>query len=258
MDDFAAQLAHLPDKVSQGLTSHNNKMARYLFDMAHMDGLEGLGARKALPYGLLKYFKKVMDLYDDSTASLLGQLRRSGFIVQCRPQCTHCCTHMPAGLGTIELLYIYHGMGRSGSGVMDRIFRHCMEAEESWAEVLRRCMSQSISEGGRDCPEDLALSQYYHLGQPCPFLSKSLCQIYPYRPFACRMHFSLTPSHWCDPFHFQNAHAVQFNLEPGDGVYDALERLNNRFQLNLSDVMVCGLLELTVNVMQFERIRWLH
>ena len=47
------------------------------------------------------------------------------------------------------------------------------------------------------------------------------------------------------------------SLEPGKCVFDALEKLENCFQLNLSDVMICGLLEMTVNVMQFENIRWL-
>jgi Fe-S-cluster containining protein len=83
-----------------------------------------------------------------------------------------------------------------------------------------------------------------------------LCQIYPYRPLACRMHFSITPPHWCRPSHFQNAQALGFNLEPGKCVFDALKKLKNRFHLDLSDVMICGLLELTVNVMRFEKIRW--
>lgn len=37
---------------------------------------------------------------------------------------------------------------------------------------------------------------------------------------------------------------------------DALEKLEDRFQLNLSGVMICGLLELMVNVMRFARIHW--
>ena len=94
---------------------------------------------------------------------------------------------------------------------------------------------------------------YCGFEQPCPFLKENLCQIYPYRPLACRMHFSLTPPHWCRPSHFQNPHALRLNLEPGKCVFDALEKLEDRFQLDFSDVMVCGLLELTVNVMQFER-----
>ena len=49
MDDTAINLTHLPDKVSQCLSSHQNKMAQYLFEMAHMDGLEDLSSRRALP-----------------------------------------------------------------------------------------------------------------------------------------------------------------------------------------------------------------
>ncbi len=70
------------------------------------------------------------------------------------------------------------------------------------------------------------------------------------------MHFSLTPPHWCRPSHFQNASALGFNLEPGSRIFEALEELDDRFQLDLSDVMVCGLLELTVNVMKFAKIQW--
>ena len=98
---------------------------------------------------------------------------------------------------------------------------------------------------------------YRDLEQRCPFLDGQLCQIYPYRPLACRMHFSLTPPHWCRSSHFQNAHALGFNLEPGKCVFDALEKLDRPFSVDLSDVMVCGLLELTVNVMKFKKIRGL-
>jgi hypothetical protein len=49
---------------------------------------------------------------------------------------------------------------------------------------------------------------------------------------------------------------VRFNLEPGDCVQDAFEQIDERFGLNISHTMICGLLELTVNIMQFEPIRW--
>jgi Fe-S-cluster containining protein len=254
LDDINHEIANLPDLVSRGLAGYQNRMADYLFEMAHMDGLDELGTMRVLPYLLLKYFQKVMDLYDESVRFLLGRLRRSGVIIQCRPLCSHCCHHMPAGVGTMELIYIYHAMNRSRG--MDRMFRHTLEAEESWAEIRKPCALDPKSGDGTDFTEAEAFDRYQRLRQPCPFLEGSMCQIYLYRPLACRMHFSLSPPYWCHPSHFQNSNAVRFNLEPGESVFDALEQLNNRFHLHLSDVMVPGLLQMIVNVMQFREIRW--
>ena len=39
---------------------------------------------------------------------------------------------------------------------------------------------------------------------------------------------------------------------------DALEHLENRLQLKVSDTMVGGILELSINVMKFEEISWIN
>jgi Fe-S-cluster containining protein len=234
--------------------AYQHLMARYLFESTCLDGLEKLPIQGSLPASFLGYFKKVMELFDESTRACLSQFRDAGLTAQCQSECPHCCYQMPTGVSVAELIFLYHGMQQSGAA--SRFFRRCLEAEELWVEVLHQHTNENTMPG--DCRNLAALMpKFYHDLEPrCPFLDTRLCQIYPYRPFACRMHFSLTPPHWCRPSHFQNTHALGFNLEPGKRVLDALEKLDNRFQLDLSDVMVCGLLELTVNVMKFRKIQW--
>jgi Fe-S-cluster containining protein len=233
---------------------YQQHMARRLFESSCLDGLEKLAIDGSLPASFLGYFQKVMHLFDESARLSLWQLRDAGLTVQCQPECPHCCYQMPTGVSTAELIYLYHGMQQSGTA--SRFFRRCLEAEELWVEVFHRQTNEDAKLGDGQSLAELTSKSYRNLEHRCPFLQAQLCQIYPYRPLACRMHFSLTPPHWCRPIHFQNAHALGFNLEPGDCVFDALERLDSCFQLELSDVMVCGLLEMTVNVMQFKKIYW--
>jgi len=236
------------------IASYQRKIATYLHEMSCLDGLGQLGSRRSLPAQVLKYFQKVVGLYDASTQYFLGRLHRRGSTVQCRPDCAFCCCNMPSGLSTMELIYIYHGS--ISTGIAPRLFRRCLEAQEQWTELLRRTCRVALSENGRPLTREALLKSYQGLCIPCPFLQGTSCRIYPYRPLACRMHFSLSPPSWCDPSHFQTDYAVQFNVEPGECVQDALEVLDDCFHLNISDIMVCGLLELTVNVMEFEPIQW--
>jgi len=234
--------------------TYQRHMARRLFESTCLDGLERLAVDGSLPASFLGYFNKVMSLFDESTRLSLGQLRDAGMTVQCRPQCPHCCYQMPTGVSTAELIYLYHGMQQSGAA--SRFFRRCLEAEELWVEIFRQQTDENTKTD--DCRNlvELISKSYRDLEHRCPFLDARTCQVYPYRPLACRMHFSLTPPHWCRPTHFQNTHALGFNVEPADCVFEALEKLDSCFQMELSDVMVCGLLEMTVNVMKFNKICW--
>ncbi|MGV8073361.1 MAG: YkgJ family cysteine cluster protein [Syntrophobacteraceae bacterium] len=255
LGEVVAQVANLPAEISKITTNYQNKFAGYLHKMTHLDGLEELGSKHALPTLFLRFSEKAMALYDESVKFMLGQLRRRGFIVRCLPECFHCCLQMPSGVSTFELLYLYVGMHRSG--VLPRLFRRCLEVEERWSELfLSRAGFVQLGEDWTVSREKL-LKSFLYIEQTCPFLENRRCTLYQYRPIACRIHFSLSPGHWCNPSHFQNAYAKYFNLQHGECIDNALEDLDQRFQLNLSDVMVSGLLELTVNVMQFEEIRWL-
>jgi Fe-S-cluster containining protein len=249
---------HLPEGVMRCIANYQTKMARTLFEISCLDGLEELSTARTLPSHLLRLFRKAVALYDESTHYVLGQMRRHGLKPQCKPGCTHCCCHMPTGISTIELVYLYHGLHQIKS--LPRLFRRCLEAEESWVEIFHQNRNAALSLS-HDHDDSMAmetmLKSYLAMDRPCPLLQSGCCLVYAYRPFACRMHFSLSPPHWCLHSHFQHEYAVRFNLEPGECVFDMLERLDGCFQLNLSNVMVCGLLELMVNVMQFEEIRWL-
>lgn len=254
-DEFFRGIADLLQHPLNTARAHQYRMASLLLEITGLDGLDQLAVDGGLPRLFLSHFQKIMELFDESSRLSLGQLRDAGFTAQCQIGCHHCCYQMPTGLSTAELIFIYHGMQQSGSA--SKFFRRCLEAEELWVEVFHR---QACEGTGQDLYAQALASlatSYCGFEQPCPFLEKNLCQIYPYRPLACRMHFSLSPPPWCRPSHFQNPHALRFNLEPGKCVLDALEKLEDRFQLDFSDVMICGLLELTVNVMRFHKIRWL-
>jgi Fe-S-cluster containining protein len=241
--------------VQREIGRYQTKMAQYLFDMACLEGLEHFPERQALPRQFLVYLRKVVALHDESVRFLLGELRRHGYCVRCGPGCSACCQNMPSGASVVELIYLYHGMQESG--MFSRFFRRFLEAEECFADVYTRCQGDMTTELPATALLDKVLAGYHALGRGCAFLHNELCQLYSYRPFACRMHFSLSPRHWCDPRHFHAPYAVIFNVEPGKCVYEALDRLEERLRVNLSEVMACGILELTVNVMRFDRIHWL-
>ena len=248
------RVATLIQATLNTVAPYQNRMARLLFEISCLNGLDKLMTGKCLPLAFQGYMQKVMGLFDESLRLVLGQLREAGFSVQCRPGCAHCCHQMPTGVASAELIYVYLGMQQSGAA--SKFFRRCLEAEELWVEVCH-CQEREKTAPSLGPQQVEGLSKAFGcLEHPCPFLEANLCQIYPFRPLACRMHFSLSPPPWCRTSHFQNPHALSFNLEPAKCVFDALETLEDRFQLHLSDVMMCGLLELTVNVMRCEKIHW--
>ncbi|MCE5243769.1 MAG: hypothetical protein LLF99_11280 [Desulfobacteraceae bacterium] len=253
LDEASLRAARLIQDSSPGAAHYQKKMAACLFEIAHQDHLEGFRASGVLPAEAMKTFRKVLRLYDASALHMLGMLRRSGMSVSCRLGCTHCCRHMPAGVSSLEMIAIYQAMDQSG--LKNRIFRRCLEAEWVWHEICRRHRKGLLEGDEGDTPREVVLKAYQAAAHPCPFLGNGRCVVYPYRPFACRMHFSFSPKHWCDPAHFQSPYAVRFNLEPDPEVLDELDRLDERLGLDLSDVLVCGLLELMVNVMRFGPVR---
>jgi Fe-S-cluster containining protein len=244
-----------PAAVTRQWYDYQNKVAELLLRAARAEGLASAHAPRRLPLELLRGYARAMNLYDEALRFTLGQLRRGGDAVQCRTGCTYCCRQMPTGVTPAEIVFLYQGMCESELSA--RFFRRCLEAQELWSEILCQCRDDA---GGKTALEEenvtAAMVRYHASGQFCPFLQNDLCSVYPYRPLACRQHFSLSPPHWCDPAHFQHAHARAFNLEPADTVYEALGVLNERLALRLSDVLSCGVLEFMVNVMQFHPLEW--
>jgi Fe-S-cluster containining protein len=254
--DVLSPVEKLPEHILEVVAGYQSKITRYFFEIACLGGLQELSARHALPSMLLWYMDRVMELFDEYIQFLLGHLRRRGLKVQCGPECPHCCYNMPANISIVEQIYLYYGMRKSDAA--DRYFRRCLEVEELWGGIVRRgADGSSAPDDGRSYREK-ALRLYQALERQCPFLQHDLCQVYPYRPFACRTHFSLSPPHWCSPSHFHYPYARAFNLEPWESLTMALDRLDKRFELDLSDMMTRGLLDLTVNVMEFADIRWLN
>lgn len=254
-DRFLKQLQEPPEPVAATLAAYQRKMEALLGEMARLAGWQSWAANRSLPVGLLVNFEKVLALYDESIRFSLGYLRRCGYNVSCSSGCSHCCSHMPCGVGAMELVYLYHGM-REHRG-FSRWVRRFLERAECWSEL---CLRHGLRPSDGPLPEPVAaelLAEYQGLQQDCPLLEQGLCLLYKYRPLACRMHFSLSRACWCDPGHFQHEYAVAFNLEPGERVYQVLARVDERFGLDCSDSLVNAMLELTVNVLHFQRIEWI-
>lgn len=245
------EVARLIDDFHRGLAPHEVKMASYLVEISRMERLEELWGHGRLPSRVVQQGRRVFDLFDDAVVCFLGLLKRSGFKVHCRPGCVYCCYNMPAGVSSLELILLY--LAVCGNGLLERCFRRSLRANERLAQI-RQDRSFWPEEDAVCRGREGVLKAYLQTSTACPFLNEGRCLVYPVRPLACRMHFSLTPHHWCDPRHFQNGHAVPFNVEPGDEVLDALERIDARLDLGLSDVLTSGFLCLTVNVMRFRKV----
>ncbi|MGQ9669290.1 MAG: hypothetical protein ACUVWY_03890 [Desulfosoma sp.] len=237
-------LRHYDDRVAMLLRHAGNAVVPAMWEK-----------QRSLPAAFLTHLNKAFLVYDQSLRFVQSQLHQAGWFVTCAPGCSHCCTQLPSGLTGVEILYLYHGAYRAG--IVDRMFRRCMERLELWEEICR-WDPRDLVQASLEHNLVQRLHRYHALKVPCPFLEAGLCSLYRYRPLACRIHFSLSPPHWCRPDHFQNAHAVRFNLEPSPHVMKALERLDQVLHLDLSDLLVCGFVEYVVNVMAFRPIGWME
>ncbi|MBP8644900.1 MAG: hypothetical protein KBH99_02105 [Syntrophobacteraceae bacterium] len=253
-ESVAAWFQNMPEPVSENLSRYQRKITDYLLEICRLDGLRSLPGTGSLPWMVMKYYQKAVNLYDEAIYFFLGSLRRSGMSVQCREGCSLCCYQMPTGLTSMELVYLYHGMHQTGSP--SRLLRRCLEAEEVLCDIYGQIRTGSFLEPENVDPRTVLLTQYHQKQRPCPFLQEDRCLVYPYRPFACRMHFSLSPRYLCHPSRLGNSGAIQFNMELGQSVLDALDKLQCRMRLDTSDVLVCGILELAVNVLRFEPLTW--
>lgn len=254
-DRFLMHLESPPDSVDAVMAAYQRKMESLLLQMAQLLPRQLPSALSSLPVALLTNFAKVMGHYDESIRFFLGYLRRCGYNVSCGAGCHHCCWHMPYGVGVMELIYLYHGMRRHRN--FSRIVRRFLERSECWSQL---CDGREPGLGRDSSPERATarlLTDYQGLRQDCPLLEDGLCQVYRHRPFVCRMHFSRSPSSWCQPGYFQYEHAVRFNLEPAERVYRALAELDRRIGWQGSGSLMDAMLELTVNVFHFQPIEWI-
>lgn len=253
--DSPLDFGRLPVDVQATLRHYDERVSNHLRQARDAVLLSPWENHRMLPRVFLTHLEKAFLVFDQSLRFMVSHLRRSGWTVSCAPGCSHCCTQLPSGLTGVEILYLYHGAVTAG--VLDRMFRRSMERLEMWGEICRWDREDSAT-ASYDQRMTWRLSRYHTLDVPCPFLHAGLCSLYRQRPLACRIHFSLSPPHWCRPDHFQHANAVRFNAEPSTQVMDALLRLDEVLKLELSDLLVCGFVECAVNVMAFHPIRWVE
>lgn len=252
--DNPFELSCLPAEAQAALRHYDERVSASLRQAQEAIIPGAWENHRALPKAFLTHLERAFLVYDQSLRFVQSHLRRAGWTVTCAPGCHYCCTQLPSGLTGAEILYLYDGA--SGAGILDRMFRRSMERMEMWGEICRWDRDPS-GEASLDQRVAGRLSRYHTLNVPCPFLHAGLCSLYRQRPLACRIHFSLSPPHWCRPEHFQHANAVRFNVEPSTPVMDALQRLDETLGLELSDVLVCGFVEFAVNVMGFRPVQWI-
>lgn len=249
------EFSRLPASVQNTLKHYDHRVTTLLRQALDAIIPSAWEKDRSLPKVFLSSLDKAFLVYDQSLRIVLSHLRHSGWTVTCEPGCSHCCTQLPSGLTGVEILWLYQGTVTTG--VLDRMFRRCLERMELWEEI-RRWDGVEPTTVPLDQKLEGCLSRYHRLNVPCPFLDAGLCGLYRYRPLACRIHFSLSPRHWCRTDHFQHAHAVRFNLEPSVQVMEALEHLDQALGLEISDLLVCGFVEYVVNVMAFRPIQWME
>ncbi len=241
-----------PESVSSAVWKYEEKAINHLRAARESVSPSAWSSDRALPERFLKHLERAYHLVDESHRIVLKHLRESGSPVRCQPGCAHCCTQMPSGITGVEILYLYARLTLSGE--RERGFRRSLERQEVWAQL---CRWKKLPEQRPGESILLRLHEYHSLDLVCPFLQGDLCSVYAERPFACRMHYSLSSPYWCRPSHFQHEHAVRFNLEPSAEIYRELEKLDEVLKLELSDLLICGFLEMVVNVMRFRPITWI-
>jgi Fe-S-cluster containining protein len=251
--DAGVSLPQVDDLQSRQLMA---KMARLLRRIGSTVDGERFRRRRQLPLEARRLGRKTFELYDHYLTYTVGRLRKKGWKPHCCRGCAACCFAMPAGLSSWELLLLYDHLLQTGQ--LARFFRRSLENCEVLSRARQYCAAEPHS-GRREDEDrvDTVLRTYGRQQQPCAFLTDSReCQIYPLRPFACRMHFSFTPAEWCDPAHPRFSQAVRLNFALHNEVQDELTRLDGVLDLGLSDLMAPGLVSLTVNVMRFSQVSW--
>ncbi|UCG14569.1 MAG: YkgJ family cysteine cluster protein [Deltaproteobacteria bacterium] len=252
--DVSVFIPHLDDPQSRPLMV---KMARIFLQIGAMGEMEKFGREMRLPTLAKRLSKQAFRLYDQYLIYTTGRLQKKGWQVYCSPGCGSCCHSMPAGISTWEFLLIYDQLAQSGE--VERFFRRNLESCQVLSRVRWRRSGEflgrlRIHENGYDT----VLHAYGMEQHPCAFLSDSQqCLIYSARPLPCRMHFALTPPELCSPTHPRFSQAVRLNLSPHADVQQALQRIDARLNLTISDLLAPGFVTLAANVMRFSAISWI-
>lgn len=133
-------------------------------------------------------------------ASELGKATQG--VVACRPGCSHCC-HMATLVSAQEAQLIAKEIGRKPS--VPVAFNQFATYEAT-----------------------------YH-GVPCTFLKEGQCSIYAYRPFACRIHYTVDSDNiLCELHPGVKVIAPHLNVNEYDMVY--CETLGPATQMKFSDI----------------------
>ena len=145
--------------------------------------------------------------YDAFLALALDEIPMS-----CRSGCAHCCTDNPIGVTGAELEMISDWVVQQADA--ERLLEHITKGAFRYQEIVEQHTHQ----------KSLAWKKLRHF---CPFLGlDSHCRIYSIRPVACRMHFSITPSEWCEPAHDNFESSCNPQLELSENVHQRLQRIS--------------------------------
>jgi hypothetical protein len=119
---------------------------------------------------ILNLMASAYESIDGLIQSFRRRCRVEGLKVDCRKECTYCCSQAVLASGHEVLAIWLYMHGNLDQGLMDEI-------------------REGSASKHRDTDEMQAM-EFLHYIQPCPFLKNKACLVYPVRPMACRCYLS--------------------------------------------------------------------
>ncbi len=236
-----------------GLVKLQQRMRQILAELRYVcgDAIAAFPGGGYLPMLVKKFLRRFFQTFDESCRLFLSHRQDSGTTPRprCTVGCSFCCYQMPYGVSSLEYLYVYEGIWNMSPTrlYLPRLIDRNERFGVMLYDIQRR--TKTIEEG---------LQEYAHQMIPCPFLdlSSGLCEIYSFRPIACRMHVSFDPPRYCCPTHQEFHRCNSINVEPSPMVKEALYGLDSIFRFRLSPFFVVGITGFMVNVMGCRPIVW--
>ena len=168
-------------------------------------------ALQSLSEDVLDLSEKMQLFYQAYDAFLA--LVKEGVPMSCGAGCAHCCTDNPIGVTGAELEMI-------SDWVVQQV-----DADELIERIVKSALHyQSFVEQQPTSP----ILAWKKQRNYCPLLDReNRCRAYSIRPIACRMHFSITPSSWCEPQHQKFESSINPQLELSKDVHQQLQRISS-------------------------------
>ncbi len=148
------------------------------------------------PAGLAELVPMARQITDRIIRLITRKLNWSGRKIACQKGCAHCCYYL-AAVSTAEAFCISNTIFAQPAQKRRTLIRACCVAGRSTIASVasNRTAAQDMSQ--TDTLQDLS-DWYSNMELRCPFLVNDCCEIYDYRPLACREYLMLEGSGPCE------------------------------------------------------------